>query len=110
MTWDLWSDLYTRINYLGVPVHYIANGKLKDHVMCMIELQTDVQKIGDNVNIEITSILSSFDLYDIDKLVFMTDGCKHCSATSSFYKAVIFSVHSEHCIGMHDMERQWGRK
>jgi len=74
MTWVLWSDLYTRINYLSVPVHYIANGKLKDHVMCMTELQTDVQKIGDNINIDITRILRSFHLYSvIDKLVFMTD-------------------------------------
>jgi hypothetical protein len=56
MTWDLWTDVYTRINYLSVPVHYIANGKLKDHVMCMTELQTDVKKIGGNINIEITRI------------------------------------------------------
>jgi len=54
MIWDLWSDVYARINYLSVPVHYIANGKLKDHFMCMIELPTDVQKIGDNINIEST--------------------------------------------------------
>lgn len=31
MILDLWSDVYTRINYLTVPVHYIANGKLKNH-------------------------------------------------------------------------------
>jgi hypothetical protein len=55
-------------------VHYSANGKLKDHVMCMTELQTDLQKIGNNINIEITRIWRSCDLYDIiDKLVFMTD-------------------------------------
>jgi len=51
MTWDLWSDLYTSINYFSVPVHYIVKGKLKDHVMCMTELQNDVQKIGNNINI-----------------------------------------------------------
>jgi len=32
---------------MSVPMHHIANRKLKDHVMCMTELQTDVQKIGD---------------------------------------------------------------
>jgi hypothetical protein len=56
MTWDMWSDLYTRINYLSVPVHFSANGKLKDRVMCMTGLQTDLQKIGNNTNIEITRI------------------------------------------------------
>jgi hypothetical protein len=56
MTWVLWSDLCTRINYLSVPVHYIANGKLKDHVMCITELQTDVQKL----EITLTLILQEY--------------------------------------------------
>lgn len=81
----------------------LARGYSMYHVMCMTELQTYVQKIGDNINIEITRIFRSCDLYDIiDKLVFMTD--------KGVYKAVIFSVHSEHCIGTHNMGRQWGRK
>jgi hypothetical protein len=44
MTWDLQTDVYTIINYLSVPVHYTATGKLKDHLVCMTELHTDVKK------------------------------------------------------------------
>jgi hypothetical protein len=73
----------------------------------MTELQTDVQKIGDNINIDITRILRSFHLYDIiDKLVFMTD--RGVNTVLPLHKFT--SVHSEHCIGTHDMRRQWGRK
>jgi hypothetical protein len=56
---DLWSEVYMKINYLGATAHYIANGKLEDHVLCMIEFDSDMKKTGDNIKIEIIKVLRS---------------------------------------------------
>jgi hypothetical protein len=45
ITLDLWSDVYRKINYLGVIVHYVANGKLKDRVLCTREFDNDMKKL-----------------------------------------------------------------
>jgi hypothetical protein len=45
ITLDLWSDVYRKINYLGVIAHYIANGKLEDSVLCTREFNSDMKKL-----------------------------------------------------------------
>jgi hypothetical protein len=71
---DLWSDVYRKINYLGVTVHYTVNGQLKDRVLCTTEFDSDMKKTRDNIKIEIIKILRSFHLHNIiDKVVFTTD-------------------------------------
>jgi hypothetical protein len=68
-----------------------------------ITVHTDVQKVGDNINVEVIRILRLFDLYDIiDKLVLVADGQNAVVAlhqvTRLSYSAYILNTVLEHMI------------
>jgi hypothetical protein len=100
-----------KINYLGVTVHYIANGKLEDRVLCTREFDSDMKKTGDNIKIEIIKILRSFDLYNIiDKVVFMTDRGSNIVAELRQFTRLSCSAHILNTVLEHTARKESGEE
>lgn len=94
ITLDLWSDSYRKINYMGVTVHYIVNGKLEERVLCTRELESDIKKTGEYIKLALVKILRSFDLYSsIDKAVFVTDRGSNVVTALRQYRRISCSAH-----------------
>jgi hypothetical protein len=75
VTFDLWTDDYKKISYLGMTLHYTDdNFRLYERILCVAEFDGELKKTGDNIRKLVLDCLKRFQIHDcIDKLVFVTD-------------------------------------
>lgn len=71
VTLDLWTEDHTKCHYLGMNIHYIENGVLKEETLCVKELD-ELSANGENIHIEIVNILSMYGI-DINNTTYVTD-------------------------------------
>lgn len=71
ITLDLWTEDITKCHYIGMNVHYIIVGVLKEATLCVKELD-ELSANAENIHIEIINMLTLYEV-DINNVIFVTD-------------------------------------
>jgi hypothetical protein len=71
MMLNLWSNAYKEMNYFGVTVYCLANGKLEDLELPTRKLESGTRRNRDNIKIDI--------LKTVKPLTYITQVTKLCS-------------------------------
>lgn len=71
VTVDLWTEDYTKCHYIGMNIHYIAEGILNETTLCVKELD-ELSANAENIHIEIVNMLDVFEI-DMQNVIFVSD-------------------------------------
>jgi len=75
ITFDLWTDNYRKISYLGQTVHYAdSKFRLRERILCVAEFDGELRKTVENVRKLVMDGLRRYNINDcVNNIVFVTD-------------------------------------
>ena len=74
ITFDIWTDDYRKISYLGQTVHYTdSKFRLRERILCVAEFDGELRKTGENIRKLVMDGLRRFNINCVNNIVFVTD-------------------------------------
>lgn len=92
VTTDMWTDEFKKRAYTVLTCHYISQWKLENCILAMVEFDPTLKKTSENLNEQITSVLTSYGI-QTDKIVFVSDQGANIKAALRSYHWIPCSAH-----------------